>query len=186
MKKIILASASPRRKQLLSTILNDFEVITSSIEETYPDNLDLSLIPLYLSNLKAYDVHLKFPHDIVIGADTAIVFENKILGKPKNKQEAKSMLTEFSNKFHFVVTGVTIYDGCEKYEINSINKVYFNDLSEKEIDDYLLHEEYKDKAGSYAIQGMASKFINKIEGEYEAIVGLPIKDLKLILKDLIK
>lgn len=186
MKRIILASASPRRKDLLSKIVNEFEIVTSSIEETYPDNIDLFLVPLYLSNLKAYDIHQKFPQDIVIGADTAIVFENTILGKPLNKEDAKSMLSKFSNNYHFVVTGVTIYDSDNKYEINSINKVYFKNLNTKDIDDYLLNDEYKDKAGSYAIQGMASKFIDKIEGDYESIVGLPIKDLQILLKKLIK
>ena len=186
MKRIILASASPRRQQLLASIVTNFDTISSNVNEEYPTELDLTSVPLYLSNLKAYDVHTKYPNDIVIGSDTAIIFENKIFGKPKNKKDAKAMLSKFSNNCHLVVTGVTIYNGEEKHEINSISKVYFKQLTEKEIDDYLAYDEYKDKAGSYAIQGLASKFIEKIEGEYEAIVGLPLKDLSKLLNKLMK
>ena len=149
-------------------------------------NLDLFEVPLYLANLKSYDIHLKYPNDIIIGADTAIIFNHKILGKPKTKSDAKNMLLDFSNKCHFVVTGVVIYDQKNKYEINSINKVYFKNITVEDIDEYLSFDEYKDKAGGYAIQGIASKFINKIEGEYEAIVGLPLKELSPLIKKLIK
>ena len=185
MKEIILASASIRRKELLSTIIKNFKIIPSNIEETFPNSLNLFEVPLYISNLKAKDIYSKHPESIVIGCDTAIVFDNKLIGKPKDITDAKETLMSFSNKYHYVVTGLTIYSNNKQYSINSINKVYFKNITEIEIDEYLKFDEYKDKAGSYAIQGLASKFIEKIDGEYEAIVGLPIIELKKLLNQII-
>lgn len=182
MKEIILASASPRRKELLKNIVSDFKIIPSNIKEEYPNDLNLLDVALYISDLKANDIYLKHSDSIVIGCDTAIVFNNKIIGKPKNKEDARETLTMLSNNVHYVTSGVTIYCDNNKYQINSINKVYFKKLSLEQIDNYLSCDEYKDKAGSYAIQGIAKEFIEKIEGEYESIVGLPIKDLKPLLK----
>ena len=186
MKKVILASASPRRKELLSSIIEDFDIIPSNIEESYPKTLKLIDVPLYISDLKASDIYKKNNQSIVIGCDTAIVFENKLIGKPSDKTDAKKTLISFSGNWHYVISGVTIYSDNQKYQINSINKVFFKKITESEINQYLLNDEYKDKAGSYAIQGIASKFIDKIDGEYEAIVGLPIKELSNILNKLIK
>ena len=182
--QIILASASPRRKELLGSIVNEFTICPSNIKETYPDDLDPLSVSLYISQRKAKDIHQKYPNDIVIGCDTTVIIDNKILGKPKNKQDAKDMLILLSNKMHYVTTGVTIYANKEKYQINSINKVYFKKINEDDINNYLEFDEYKDKAGGYAIQGLAKEFIEKIDGEYEAIVGLPIKELNNILKQI--
>ena len=185
MKEIILASASIRRKELLEKITKKFKIIPSNIDEIYPPNLDLFSVPLYISNMKALDIYKDHPDSIVIGCDTAIVFNNTLIGKPKSKDNAKNMLLRFSGNYHYVITGATIYVNNQKYEINSINKVHFKSITEQEIDEYLTYDEYKDKAGAYAIQGIAAKFIEKFEGEYDAIVGLPSKDIKSILKNLI-
>jgi len=184
MKQIILASASPRRKELLKTIVNDFKIVPSTVNETYPAGLEPLLVSLYISNLKAEDIHKQYPNDVVIGCDTTVIIDNQILGKPVDKNDASNMLNKLSNNIHYVATGVTIYDNNNKYEINSINKVYFKKLTVKDIEEYLKIDEYKDKAGSYAIQGIAKSFIEKIEGEYEAIIGLPIKELKNILEQI--
>lgn len=181
MKKIILASSSPRRKELLKSIVKEFQIVSSNVEENYPSSLDPFNVSLYLSFIKANDVFSKYPNDIVIGCDTTIVMNNKVIGKPNNKNHAKEMLTEFSNKMHYVVSAITILTSTQKYEINSINKVYFKNISSEDIDEYLSHDEYKDKAGSYAVQGIANKFIDHIDGEYEAIVGLPLMELKELL-----
>ena len=186
MNKIILASASPRRKQLLSTITTDFVIIPSNVEENFPNTLDAMKVSLYLSNLKAKDIHDRYPNDIVIGSDTTVIINNEILGKPINKLDAKRMLTTLSNNIHYVVSGVTIYNQNEVYEINSISKVYFKELTDQDIDQYLENDEYKDKAGSYAIQGLASKFIDHIEGDYDTIVGFPTKEVERVLKDILK
>ena len=184
MKNIILASLSPRRKEILTSIVNDFKIIPSNVEETYPSSLNPFEVSLYISDLKAYDVYKDNRNAIVIGCDTTIVFNDKVIGKPLNKKDAQKTLMNFSNKMHYVVSGVTIYFNNQKRQINSINNVYFKNISEKEIVDYLEYDEYKDKAGSYAIQGIANKFIEKIEGEYEAIVGLPIKELNEVLNSI--
>ena len=182
--KIILASASPRRKELLKLIVDHFEIIPTNIEETYPDSLDKFSVSLHISKLKAQYIHAKYPHDIVIGCDTTIVFNDKIIGKPLNKEDARKTLLSFSNKTHHVVTSVTVLYESDIYQINSINKIYFKKLSSQDINSYLEKDEYQDKAGSYAIQGLANKFIEKYDGEYEAIVGLPLKELSLILTKL--
>lgn len=184
MPNIILASASPRRKELLKNLIDDFEIIPSHIIENYPSTLDKFQVSLYISELKAKDIFEKNLDSIVIGCDTTIVFNDTIIGKPLNKEEAKKTLLSFSGKMHYVVSAITIFYKEKKYQINSINEIYFNNISLKEIEDYLEFDEYKDKAGSYAIQGIANKFIQKYNGEYEAIVGLPLKDLSKVLTEL--
>lgn len=186
MNKIILASASPRRKDLLSKITTHFDIIPSDAEETYPDSLNVMDVSLYLSNIKAKDIHNKYPNDIVIGSDTTVIIGDTLLGKPKSKDEAKKMLSSLSNNYHFVVSGVTIYNKDEIHQINSISKVFFRNLTEIEIDEYLENDEYKDKAGSYAIQGIASKFIDHIEGDYDTIVGFPTSEVKKVLEKILK
>lgn len=185
MTKIILASSSPRRKELLKNITDDFIIIPSSIEEKYPSTLDLTKVSLFLSDIKALDVYSKNTDSLVIGCDTTVIVNNTILGKPKDYNDAKKMLKMLSNKMHLVVTGVSVYYKNHKYQINSINKIYFKKLSNTDIENYLSNDEYIDKAGAYAIQGLANKFIDKFEGEFEAIVGLPIKELESLLKELI-
>ena len=186
MKTVILASSSPRRKELLSKIIKEFKIIPSNVNEIYPKDLDKMNVSLYLSDLKANDIHHNYPSDIVIGSDTTVIINNEILGKPKNKNDARDMLNKLSGNMHYVVSGVTIYDQNKKYQINSISKVYFKKLSNKDIEDYLKNDEYKDKAGSYAIQGIANKFIDRIEGEFDSIVGLPTLELREILLKILK
>lgn len=186
MKEIILASSSPRRKELLKSIINDFKIIPSHINENYPSDLSPFKVSLYISEMKAYDIYKSNLDSIVIGADTTIVFNDDVIGKPTDKIDAKKTLTSLSNNMHYVVSAITIYCDNQKYQINSINKVYFKALSESEIDEYLTHDEYKDKAGSYAIQGLANKFIEKIDGEYNSIVGLPLIELSKLLKEINK
>lgn len=183
MNNVILASASPRRKELLKKIITDFAIIPSDIAENYPSSLNKTDIALYLSNLKAYDVYSKNVNSLVIGVDTIVVIDNVILGKPVNREHAKDMLRMLSGKMHYVITGVSVYYNNQKYQINSINKVYFKTLTENEIDEYLSIDEYKDKAGSYAIQGIASKFIRGIDGDFDNVVGLPVTRLLSVLRD---
>ena len=180
---IILASASPRRKELLGHIINDFKIVPSSIEETVPDNLPLTEHAVYLSTQKALDVFKDHNEDIIIASDTTIVFKNEIYGKPKNKEDAKRMLTSLSNNTHLVITGVCVASKNRTISFSSVNEVEFYELSESEIDEYLTHDEYKDKAGSYAIQGKANLFVKSIKGDYNSIVGLPVAQLNRVLKD---
>lgn len=179
---IILASASPRRRSLLKKIIDDFKIIPSNIEENIPNNININEVSEYLSTKKALSVLEKFPEDTVIGADTIIVFKNKIFGKPKDKDDAREMLQQLSGNTHQVITGVCIASKERTISFSSINKVKFYELSDKEIDEYLSIDEYKDKAGSYAIQSKGGLFIKSIDGDYNSIIGLPIAKLNRVLK----
>lgn len=180
---IILASNSPRRKELLSRIVPQFKIVPSTIEENIPKDLPLIDCPCYLATKKALDVSKNHFEDTVIAADTIILFNNRIFGKPSSKEDAKSMLTKLSGNTHYVVTGVCVIKKEKTISFTSINEVEFYKLSEKEIDEYLSNDEYKDKAGSYAIQGKANLFIKSIKGDYNSIVGLPLAQLNKVLKD---
>lgn len=179
----ILASASPRREQLLKKIIPEFVIIPSNIDETVPSDMDSLLAPEFLANQKAFNVFASHKDDIVISADTCIVFNNEIYGKPKDEAQAKEMLKAFSGKIHKVVTGVSIVSKKLSVSFSSISEVEFYDLTDKEIDDYLKTGEYKDKAGSYAIQGEGMLLIKRINGDYNSIIGLPISELNRYLKN---
>lgn len=182
---LILASASPRRKELLKLINKDFSIITSNIDESsFLKSIKNPFeVSENLATKKALDVFKDYKEDIVIGADTTIVFNNKIYGKPVNKDDAFNMLKDFSNNEHYVITGVCVVDKKRTISFSSISKVTFYELSDLEIEQYLSYDEYKDKAGSYAIQGKGGLFIKKIEGDYNNIVGLPVAQLNKVLKD---
>lgn len=179
---IVLASASPRRKELLKLITNDFIIHPSNIQEDIPSSISSHDVAQYLAAQKALDVAKEFPNDIVIGADTVIVYNDTIYGKPKDRNDAKDMLKTFSNSTHQVVTGVCVVNNSKSMSFSSISDVTFYKLSNEEIELYLDDDEYKDKAGAYAIQGKASLFIKEIKGDYNSIVGLPVAKLNQILK----
>ena len=187
--KIILASKSPRRKELLSMITNDFDVIVSNVEE----KLDKNLIPeeqaKQLSYIKAkavFNSTTDLGDRVVIGGDTIVVKDGKIFGKPKDKDDAKRMLKELSNSFHQVKTVYTILSINKHIEITRIitSIVYFNKLSPQLIDDYIITNSPLDKAGGYGIQDKTFNLVNHIEGSYTNIVGLPIEELKKDLQSL--
>ena len=178
-KTIILASASPRRKELLRLTRLKFRVDASAYEE----NLHLKLKPhklaRFLSKEKARRVAGKYKDAIIIAADTFIVFKNRFLGKPRSAAEAKKMLRALSGKAHSVITGFTIIDtGSNKTISRSVEtKVYLKKLTAKEIDAYVGTKEPLDKAGAYAIQGLGSVIVRKIEGDYFNVIGLPLGSL---------
>ncbi|MDY4788426.1 MAG: Maf family protein [Bacilli bacterium] len=180
---IVLASKSPRRKELLSLITKDFIICESNFDESLIDEKNpLQLVKL-LSYYKALTVQKNYPNDIIIGSDTIVCINNQILGKPKNIDDAKRMLTLLSNSTHEVITGLTILSKKKKICLAKKAKVYFKKLNDQEIDDYINSLEPFDKAGAYAIQGLGSKFIKKINGDYFTIVGLPVN---LVYESLIK
>lgn len=179
MRQIILASNSPRRKQLLQMIGLEFTVKTSNFDETGKLDLDPIQLVEYLSFQKAQSVAIKHPNMIVIGADTVVVLDKKIIGKPKNSTDAKKILRKLSNKMHLVITGYAIIDTSTTRRVtNSVtSKVFMKKIPEKQIESYVKTGEPLDKAGAYGIQGLGSILINKIEGDYFNVVGLPIKEL---------
>lgn len=172
---LILASASPRRQQILKGLGFEFTVEEANIEESYPDRMDIHDVPEYLAELKAKHVAAKSDgNQIICGADTVVILDNRIVGKPYDRNGAIEMLRTLSGKKHTVITGVCIifYGGMIKF--HEATHVYFKQLEDDEIVRYVDHFEPYDKAGSYAIQewiGMIG--IERIEGDYFNVVGLP-------------
>lgn len=181
-RKVILASASPRRRELLSIIFPKFEVIPSNAEEIIPKNIRLIDAPEYLSKIKALDIAKAYPDALVIGADTSVIINNKILGKPKDKDEAYNMIKMLSGNEHFVITGCTVINGENTVSFSEKTSVFFNNLSEQEIIDYINTDEPYDKAGGYGIQGKGALLVKKIEGDYFNVVGLPVSRLNAEIK----
>jgi len=184
MKTIVLASKSPRRKALLEKAGIKFKVVESKVEEHF----DLKLKPYELAEKlsleKAKAVYEKHRNSTIISADTLVMCEGKILGKPIDKKDAKKMLQFLSGKIHSIITGFTIIDGNKTITRSEETKIYMRKISNQEIDSYVKTNEPFDKAGAYAIQEEAQKFIEKIEGDFDNAVGLPINSLVLELKKL--
>jgi len=185
MKKIILASASPRRKELLEKIGLKFEVEPGDGEEMPDSSIEPHKLALKISLKKAESVAAKHKNAIIIAADTFGVFNGKILGKPHTENEARKMLAIISGRSHLVITGFSIIDtGTNKVYSETVEtKVYIRKLSSTEIDAYVKSKEPLDKAGAYAIQGLGSMIVEKIEGDYFTVMGLPLCALTEALKD---
>ncbi|HDH34303.1 MAG TPA: septum formation inhibitor Maf [Nitrospirae bacterium] len=184
MKKIILASASPRRREILGTTGLKFDICVSDYEEDLSLKKEPRALARFLSHKKAEEVAHKYKNAIIIAADTFIVFKDKLLGKPHTVKEATRMLTMLNGKSHSVITGFTVLDtGSNKFISRSVEtKVYFKKLAQKEIKAYVMTKEPLDKAGAYAIQGLAAVFVEKIEGDFLNVVGLPLAALAETLK----
>lgn len=185
-KKIILASQSPRRKWLLEQIGLEFDIIPSNFDEGNLNDKKFSkrLIES-LAHQKGLEVAGRVPEEaLIISADTVVIVGSKILGKPRDEVDAKKILQQLSNRTHKVITAVAIIDKYEdKTLINSaISKVKFKKLLDREIDDYIKTGEPMDKAGAYGIQAYGSLFVEKVEGCYNNIVGLPLNLLYEMLK----
>lgn len=181
---IILASASPRRKQLLEWAAIPFQVDVASTEEAIPTNTRISEVPIIIAYEKAVAIQQKHPHKtIIIAADTIVVANGRILGKPADRAEAIEMLKILNGKTHTVITGVCILSPDETIRFSSSTEVSFNALSTDELIYYV--DEYKpyDKAGSYAIQEwIGAVGIQKINGDFYNVMGLPIHEVFSALK----
>lgn len=186
--KIYLASKSPRRQEVLKTIISDFEVKESGFDESSIKKASPKSLVKALSEGKCQEVFNNLSGKrCVIGADTVVCYKNEILGKPKDGNDAKRMLNLLSGNTHKVLTGVCVMitdeESITKISFVSSSNVTFNKLTKQEIEDYVETGEPSDKAGAYAIQGLAGKFVQKISGSYHGIVGLPIAQLYKILKE---
>lgn len=184
MKKIVLASASPRRKELLRNIGLDFVVDASEFEEDMGLRLQPRTLARHLSREKARAVALRHKNALVIAADTFIAFRGKILGKPHTGPEAMRMLKMLNGKAHTVITGFTVMDTGSGKTVSRAaeSRVWFRRLTPAEIKAYVASGEPLDKAGAYAIQGLGSAIVRKIEGDFFNIVGLPVSMLVECLK----
>lgn len=177
--KIVLASGSPRRRELLEQVDLKFSVKVSEadedIEETNPKELVKKL-----SFIKADDIYYKIDPEqndenlVVIGADTIVVAGRKILGKPKNRANARKMINRLQGRSHYVYTGVTIMTNEKAITFVEKTKVYVYKMNKKQIDEYLNTREFVDKAGAYGIQGAFAAYIKSIKGDYNNVVGLPV------------
>lgn len=178
----VLASSSPRRRDLLGLLCSNFEVIPSQIEEIQQPGESPFQMVQRLAKEKAIAVHLLRPESLVIGADTVVVCEGQILGKPGSPTEARSMLQKLSGRSHEVITGLCVLKGAIVFVDAACTTVTFSPLSGEEIEEYLATGEPFDKAGGYATQGKAARFVERIEGCFFNVVGLPVSLLYRLLR----
>ena len=176
---IVLASASPRRQELLRQIGCGFRVVVSDAEELSGDGISPEQLAVENARRKAEDVAAKEGGNApVLGADTVVAVDETILGKPKDETDAVRMLRLLSGRQHFVYTGIALVYRGEVYGDVVRTEVWVDELSEKEIEAYIATGEPMDKAGAYAVQGIAAKFIPRIDGSFSNVVGLPLHAVK--------
>ncbi|NDW08899.1 Maf-like protein [Dysgonomonas sp. 520] len=185
LSKIILASNSPRRQELLKGLDIPFEIkVLPDLDESYPDTLDVNDIPEYLARKKAEAYDSIIDEDtLVITADTLVILNGKVYGKPKDIVEAKQMLGDLSGKTHEVITGVCLYSKDKRKTFSSVSEVRFAQLDEADIDYYVNHYKPLDKAGAYGVQEWIGYVgVEYIAGSYFNIMGLPVQKLSKELK----
>ena len=182
---IVLASASPRRRELLSLITKDFEVAVSQAEEAaaVPEQLPLEQLPGFFAQVKAEDIAATCPEKLVIGSDTGVLVEDQegrlqMLGKPADQEDARRMLKQLSGRKHLVSTGCCLCYGGRSHVFVEIAEVEFYELTDEEIDAYIATGEPMDKAGAYGIQGYGALLVKGIVGDFYTIMGLPVARLK--------
>lgn len=186
MKKIVLKSSSPRRFELLKAMGYDFEVKVFDVDETLDSNLTPFENVKNLGLKKALAGKEFFEDYIQIGCDTIVVFDNLIYGKPHSEMDAYNMLKKLSGNMHFVMSGLAVIYKDKIYNDVEISKVYFKNLTDEEIWNYIKSKEPFGKAGSYAIQGIGGKLVDHYEGSLNNIIGLPTEMLEKFLKDIEK
>ena len=187
--RLILASSSPRRRELLALLELPYEVVPSRYEEPVdPEGRDPAEWALHLAREKAREVADRHPGAVVIGADTVVALEDRVYGKPADAEDARRMLRELSGRAHRVFTGVAVADGrtapATLRGFSTGTEVRFRSLQEAEIAAYVATGEPMDKAGAYAIQGHGALLIEGIHGDYPNVVGLPLTPLALLLREL--
>lgn len=183
MKKIILASQSPRRKQLLEWAEVDFEVEVSDTDESFPLGLSLAETAIFIANAKAKVIAEKHENRIVLAADTIVVIDEKIIGKPKDREDAIQILQLLAGRVHQVVTGVTILHNEHCIQFADTTEVHFHPLTQEQIEFYIDKYQPYDKAGAYAIQEWIGVVgIKKIDGDFYNVMGLPVSRVVQILK----
>lgn len=173
MPKLILASGSPRRYDFLKNMGLDFTVQIPDVDESAMDNESPQDLVMRLSKLKALSVSALHPEAVVLSADTVVVIDNETLGKPRDRADAKAMITKLSGRTHRVYTAVCVCQGERWEQIMEVTRVTFASLSEDLIDLYVASGECDDKSGSYAVQGIAAMLVEKVEGSVSSVVGLP-------------
>ncbi|PYS39536.1 MAG: septum formation protein Maf [Acidobacteria bacterium] len=173
---LVLASQSPRRKELLAILGYPFTVVPSSIDETPAAGENPETFVVRVAREKGMEVASRVSQSVIISADTVVTINNQILGKPADEKDAARMLRELSGRGHWVLTAVTIVNQMKQETLEGLERtqVWFSPLTDEQIFDYLRRENVFDKAGAYAIQGYAGVYIPKIEGNYFNVMGLPL------------
>ncbi|HEX4956875.1 MAG TPA: Maf family nucleotide pyrophosphatase [Lacibacter sp.] len=176
MERIILASQSPRRKQLLEWAEVPFDVMVKETDELYPSTLAIEKVPVYIARNKALAVKDELSHDrIILAADTVVVLKDEIIGKPSNRVMAIETLAKLSGQTHRVITGVVLLNGTEELSFEDITEVEFHHLTNEQIEYYVDHYQPYDKAGAYAIQEWIGVVgIKKVSGDFYNVMGLPV------------
>ena len=180
--KIVLASQSPRRVELLKEISAQFEVAPSSIEEVLDPGLRPEENAQYLARAKAESIAPNFPDCWVIGADTLVTLDHEIFGKPEDEEDAKRILKKLSGREHLVVTGICVVGPEKSLNKAVVSQVKIKPLTDQEIEGYIATGEPMDKAGAYAIQGEGNFMVRSFTGSKNNIIGLPLDELKILLK----
>ena len=176
--KLILASKSPRRQELIRNITEDFEVIVSPVDEILPEGIAPEEAPVYLAAIKAAAVAREHGDSLVVGADTVVILGSQVMGKPSDRDDAFRMLRELSGKTHEVVTGCCLVKGGRQRSFSCKTMVEFYPLADSEIEGYIATGEPFDKAGAYGIQGKGMLLVKGIEGDFFNVMGLPVSLLK--------
>ncbi|WP_340689993.1 Maf family protein [Hydrogenobacter thermophilus] len=184
MRLLILASESKRRVDILRMMGFKFLVIPSGVREDI-QAVNPLLTARSLAFKKSFTVWREYKYATVIGADTLVVLGNRAMGKPKNQEEAKRMLTALSGRWHKVITAVSVISPRRRVLFHDITLVKFRHIEEKEIEDYIKTQEPMDKAGAYAVQGFGATFIERIVGDYYTVMGLPAFKTYKVLKDVL-
>lgn len=179
----ILASGSPRRRELITHITNDFSVDIPVGEEICPQDITVEERPEYLARQKAAEIAEKHGNETVIAADTAVFLEGEMLGKPRDAEDAFSMLKKLSGNTHHVITGCAIKKGEKEVSFSVKTSVTFYSLTDAEITEYIATGEPLDKAGAYGVQGKGALLVKEIRGDYFNVVGFPIAELARNLKN---
>ena len=183
MSQIILASSSPRRCEIMKLLGKEFKVDSIEVDETIEESKSVQDNVKRLAYLKAKAVAKKYPNDLVIGADTVVCLNDKIIGKPENVEHARVILKSLSGTSHEVVTGVCIIKGRNQICFETQTLVYMNQISDYEIEQYIKTNEPMDKAGAYGIQGKGAVFVKEIRGDFYNVMGLPINRIYNIIKE---
>ncbi len=185
--KVVLASASPRRKELLSLIFNEYDIRPADCDEALPEGIKAQEAVEYLSLIKnKATVEICDENSLVISADTVVAVEGEILGKPQDKEDARRMISLLSGREHQVFTGVTLSLKGKFKTFSEKTDVIFYKLTDKEIEDYISTDEPYDKAGAYGIQGKAGLLVKAVNGDYYNVVGLPVARLKREITEFIE
>lgn len=183
--RIILASASPRRRELLKKVVRRFKVVPSGVDEDRFRGLEPNALALEAALAKARAVGRKHPSSLIIAADTLVLLGDKVFGKPASRDRARAMLAKMSGKTHKVITAVVLYrkDRGRLVAGLEMSRVTFKKLGRKAIEDYLDSCEYLDKAGAYAIQESGDSLVARLEGDYDNVVGLPVALLQRLMAE---